>query len=119
MAATILIVEDSDDFRQLLTMTLDMSGYEVVQAANGTQGLEAARARKFDLVLSDIEMPEMDGVEFVRRFRAIDDSTPIIMLSAADSDLMSKALEAGATGKIIKPFEPIRLTELIEQHLGE
>jgi two-component system, chemotaxis family, chemotaxis protein CheY len=119
MGSRILIIEDQDDFRELLQITLDFAGYEVVTAANGAAGLETARSIDFDLITSDIEMPVMNGIEFMKRYRAeINADTPIIVLSAAESDLKQTALAAGATMLIEKPFEPIKLSEAIAGILG-
>lgn len=119
MSRKILALEDSEDFRNLLRMTLEFKGYEVTLANHGNMGLEAARQQTFDLILSDIDMPEMNGVEFVRQYRKeFGGDTPIIMLSAEGDDVMNQALAAGATGSINKPFEPIQLLQVVEQHLN-
>lgn len=119
MAHRILIVEDQDDFRQLLQMTLDFQGYEVATAENGQKGFDAAKSMSFDLITSDIEMPVMNGIEFVKKYRAeVSRDTPIIVLSAAESDMKETAIAAGATRLIEKPFEPIKLGEAIKQILG-
>lgn len=119
MGRRILIIEDQDDFRQLLQITLDFSGYEVVTAENGAKGFDAARAIDFDLITSDIEMPVMNGIEFVKKYRAeVNAHTPIIVLSAAESDIKKTAIDAGATMLIEKPFEPIKLSEAIARLLG-
>lgn len=119
MAHRILVIEDQDDFRELLRMTLDFKGFDVTTAANGAEGLKATVSEEFDLITSDIEMPVMNGIEFVRQYRAAGNaSTPIIMLSAAGSGLTKEALGAGATDVVEKPFEPIKLTEMIDQLLA-
>ncbi len=119
MGGRILIIEDQDDFRQLLQMTLDFQGYDVATAENGAKGFDLAKSMEFDLITSDIEMPVMNGIEFVKKYRAeVSKDTPIIMLSAAESDIKETALAAGATELIEKPFEPIKLTEAIKRLLG-
>ena len=119
MAISILVIEDNDDFRDILRMTLDFKGYEVSTACNGAEGLELAKSRSFDLITSDIEMPKMNGIEFVRKFRAeVNTTTPIIVLSAAGTTQLDEALNAGANSSVDKPFEPIRLIQAIESTLG-
>ncbi len=119
MSGRILIIEDQDDFRQLLQMTLDFQGYDVATAENGAKGFDVAKSMDFDLITSDIEMPVMNGIEFVKKYRAeVSQETPIIMLSAAESDIKETAIAAGATQLIEKPFEPIKLTEAIKKLLG-
>jgi two-component system, chemotaxis family, chemotaxis protein CheY len=115
----ILVIDDAEHLRTVLELTLKFKGYEVVTAANGQEGLEAARAGAFDLVFCDIEMPVMNGIEFVKRFRSeVSRETPVLMLTAEGSELINQALAAGATSAFIKPFEPIRLLKEVEQRLG-
>lgn len=119
MSTRILVIDDVENIRTVLKMTLEFKGFEVVTADNGHEGLAAAAAGKFDLVFSDIAMPVMNGVEFCRRFRAeIDRTTPIIMLTAEGDELVAKAMAEGATATVSKPFEPIRLLGEIEKHLS-
>lgn len=119
MGGRILIIEDQDDFRQLLQLTLDFQGYDVATAENGRKGFDLAKSTEFDLITSDIEMPVMNGIEFVKKYRAeISATTPIIVLSAAESDLKQVAIAAGATQLIEKPFEPIKLSNAIKTLLG-
>jgi two-component system chemotaxis response regulator CheY len=115
----ILVIDDAEHLRTVLELTLKFKGYEVVTAADGQAGLEAARAGAFDLVFCDIEMPVMNGIEFVKRYRAeVSRETPILMLTAEGSELVAQALAAGATSAFVKPFEPIRLLKEVEQRLG-
>lgn len=119
MSAHILIIDDADHIRSVLAVTLEFKGYSVTGAENGQAGLDAAAAHKPDFIFCDIEMPVMNGLEFVRRFRAeVDPNTPILMLTAEGDELIKRAMEAGATGSIRKPFEPIQLLKLLEKHLG-
>lgn len=119
MGHRILIIEDQDDFRELLQITLDFQGFEVVTAENGAKGYELASSMTFDLITSDIEMPVMNGIEFLKKFRAeVSSDIPVIVLSAAESDLKETALAAGATQLIEKPFEPIKLSETIKSILA-
>lgn len=119
MSPRILIIDDSEHLRTMLAVTLKFKSYQVTDAENGLAGLQAALAGTFDLILCDIDMPVMNGLEFVRRFRAeVSPATPILMLTAEDSDLTVRAISAGATAVLCKPFEPIGLLREIERHLG-
>lgn len=117
----VLIIDDSEHLRTVLKLTLQYSGYEVTEAGDGAAGLKLAAEGAFDLILCDIEMPVMNGVEFVRRRReAAGPETPIVMLTAAeDGELARKALAAGATAVLRKPFEPIALLEEIGKFVRE
>lgn len=119
MSASILVLEDSDDFRDLLRMTLEFAGYDVTLARNGHEGLDAARTMpNVAIILSDIDMPEMNGLDFVRAYRAeFGTKTPIIMLSGERAETLKAAIAAGATNSIAKPFEPIQLLDLISRTL--
>jgi two-component system chemotaxis response regulator CheY len=118
MSKRILVVEDSADFSRLVKMALEFDGYEVTVAGNGRQGFDAARAGSFDLILSDIDMPEMNGVELVKRIRTeLGSATPIVMLSGEDRTTLQMAIAAGATGAIAKPFEPIELLQTVERYV--
>jgi two-component system chemotaxis response regulator CheY len=119
MTAHILIVDDSEHLQTVLKLTLEFKGHGVTVAGDGRAALEAARAEKFDLIFCDIEMPVMNGIEFVRQFRAeLGSATPIVMLTAEGDELARRALAAGATGLIHKPFEPIALLKEIDKYLA-
>lgn len=121
MSKNILIIEDSETIRDLVSFTLEVLGeYELTIAADGIEGLAAFEAGEFDLILSDIDMPRMDGLTLVRKIRETEKgkTIPIVMLTAkeTDSDKL-KAREAGANGYLIKPFEPENLLETIKKFL--
>jgi two-component system chemotaxis response regulator CheY len=119
MSARILVIDDADHIRTVMQLTLKFQGYEVTTANDGQEGLTAAAAAPFDLIFCDIEMPVMNGVEFVRRFRAeVSPATPIILLTAERGELIKQAMALGATATIDKPFEPIILLQKIERYLG-
>lgn len=116
--ATILAVDDSASMRQMVTFTLTEAGYEVIEAADGQEAFNKAKASRFDLILSDVNMPIMDGIELVKNLRALPDYkfTPILMLtteSAGDKKLQGK--KAGATGWLVKPFNPDQLLATIRK----
>ncbi len=117
MSGRILIIDDADHLREVLKMTLEFKSYEVTMASNGQEGMEAARAGTFDLIFCDIDMPVMNGMDFVRKFRAeLGAETPIVMLTAEDQSHINTALEAGANGALVKPFDPIMLLNEIEKY---
>ncbi len=119
--ASILTVDDSTSMRQMVSFTLKGAGYEVVESIDGVQALEVAKTRSFDLVVTDVNMPNMDGISLIKELRNLPDYkfTPILMLtteSATEKKQEGKA--AGATGWIVKPFEPEQLLSTIKKVLG-
>jgi two-component system chemotaxis response regulator CheY len=121
MAKTILAVDDSGSLRQMLVFTLKAAGYQVVEAVDGHDGLDKAKQTQFDLVLTDQNMPNMDGLTLIRSLRALPSyaRVPVLMLTTESSDEMkSKGRAAGATGWLVKPFDPNRLTEVVRKVLG-
>lgn len=119
--AKILAVDDSASMRQMVTFTLKGAGHEVLEASDGVQALGIAKTQSMDLVLSDVNMPNMDGIELCRNLRQLPSYkfTPILMLtteSAGDKKTEGKA--AGATGWIVKPFNPDQLLTTIKKVLG-
>lgn len=118
--ATILAVDDSVSIRQMVAFTLKQAGYDVIEATDGEQALSLARGKKADLVITDINMPKMDGITLIKNLRALPDYkfTPILTLTtetAADKKQEGKA--AGATGWIVKPFNPEQLLSTIKKVL--
>jgi|TARA_B110001454_G_scaffold129837_1_gene121035 two-component system chemotaxis response regulator CheY len=119
--ATILAVDDSASMRQMVTFTLKGAGYDVEEACDGSEALGIAKTKKFDLVLSDVNMPVMDGIQFVTELRKLGEYkfVPVLMLtteSAGDKKMAGK--KAGATGWIVKPFNPEQLLNTIKKVLG-
>lgn len=109
---SILTVDDSPSMREMVRLTLCGAGFSVTQAEDGLQALELARKSAFDLVLSDVNMPVMDGIELIRALRAESAyrHTPILMLTTEGAaDRKREGKEAGATGWIVKPFDPAQL----------
>ncbi len=118
-ATRILVVDDNQEFRQNVTDILELSDYEVAAAEDGPAALKLAGQSQFDLVLLDVRMPVMDGLEVFRRLREIAPETPVIMATAfAVEDLIRDALREGAFGALNKPLDFDRLFELIEQATG-
>jgi two-component system chemotaxis response regulator CheY len=118
MAKRILTIDDSKTIRDMLRMTLVSAGFEVIQAVDGQDGVEVMDREKVDLVITDINMPRMNGYEVVRHLRGnpTHKSLPILVLTTeSDSDKKNLAREAGATGWMVKPFDPDRLLETVRK----
>lgn len=116
--ATILAVDDSKSLRQAVVFTLRRAGYEVVEAEDGQDGLSKASSQRFDLVLTDYNMPNMDGLALVRELRTRHDydGVPILVLTTESSEeVRQKGRAAGATGWLVKPFDPERLIEVVRK----
>jgi two-component system chemotaxis response regulator CheY len=119
--ASILTVDDSASMRQMVTFTLKSAGYEVVEATDGQAALEIAKARKVDLVLTDINMPRMDGITLTRALRALPHYkyTPILTLTTESApEKKQEGKMAGATGWVVKPFNPEQLLAVVKRVLG-
>ena len=117
----ILIVDDSRSIRELLTSVLVGAGFTVTSAEDGEDGLNVAKSQKFDLVITDINMPVMDGIELLKSLRALPDYAfrPILILTTEFSQEMKmKGKTAGATGWLVKPFDPAKLIDVIKRVLG-
>jgi two-component system chemotaxis response regulator CheY len=116
----ILAVDDSPSMRQMVTYTLKRAGFEVYEAEDGVDALEVAKKTDVDLVLTDINMPKMDGIELIKSLRAIPDYSkkPILTLTTEGAaETKSKGRAAGATGWIVKPFDPEILVATINKVL--
>lgn len=121
MAKTVLAIDDSASIRQMVAFTLKSSGYEVVEAVDGMDGLDKAKSKPVNLVLTDQNMPRMDGLSLVRALRgqAAYRGTPILMLTTESSDAMkAQGRAAGATGWLVKPFDPNKLLEVVRKVIG-
>jgi two-component system, chemotaxis family, chemotaxis protein CheY len=112
-------VDDSSVMRKIVAGSLRQAGMElgeVVEAGNGREALTAVRGGAFDLILSDINMPEMDGLEFLRQFAAIETAkgTPVVMMTTEGGEAdVAEALSIGARGYICKPFAPEQIKERV------
>lgn len=121
MAKTILAVDDSASIRQMVSFVLRGAGYEVVEAVDGQDALDKAANHNVSLVLTDINMPRVDGLALVKSLRGLPRyrTAPILMLTTESSDGMkAQGRAAGATGWLVKPFDPKRLLEVIKKVLG-
>jgi two-component system chemotaxis response regulator CheY len=118
---TILTVDDSVSIRQMVAVTLKSAGFSVVEAVDGTDGLAKAKSRPVNLVLTDQNMPRMDGISLVKALRGLPQyrTTPILMLTTESGDAMkAQGKAAGATGWLVKPFNPQRLLDVVNKVLG-
>lgn len=121
MASSILAVDDSASMRQMVSFTLKGAGYDVVEAVDGVEALNIAKGRSVNLVITDVNMPNMDGISLIKELRALPayKFTPLLMLtteSGAEKKQAGKA--AGATGWIVKPFNPEQLLNTVKKVLG-
>jgi two-component system, chemotaxis family, chemotaxis protein CheY len=119
--ANILAVDDSASMRQMVAFTLKGAGHTVTEAADGQAALDIAQTKKFDLVLSDVNMPRMDGLALAKALRALPafKFTPILMLTTeAGMNKKQEGKAAGATGWIVKPFNPEQLLATIKKVIG-
>ena len=114
----VLTVEDSASVRQMVSFTLRSAGYEVTEAADGQLGIEKAREGKFDLIISDLNMPNMDGIQMIAGLRKLPgySFTPILMLTTeSQPEKKDAGRKVGATGWIVKPFQPGQLIAVIQR----
>jgi two-component system chemotaxis response regulator CheY len=105
----------------MVTVTLQGAGFSVLEAVDGADGLEKAKSRPINLVLTDQNMPRMDGISLVKALRGLPQyrATPILMLTTESGDAMkAQGKAAGATGWLVKPFNPQRLLEVVNKVLG-
>jgi two-component system chemotaxis response regulator CheY len=118
MSKTILIVDDSASMRNMVSFTLKGAGYAVVEAADGTSALTKAQFTRVDLVLTDQNMPGMDGIAFVKALRALPTykSTTILMLTTESGEsVKAMGKGAGLTGWLVKPFDPAKLQDVVKK----
>ncbi len=121
MKKTILTVDDSLSILQMVKLTLGGGGYDVVQASNGAGGLAKARAGGIDMVLTDLNMPVMNGITMIQELRKLPQCTgvPIIFLTTESAaNMKQQAKAAGATGWITKPFQQEQLVTVVKKVLG-
>ncbi len=118
MAKTILIVDDSVSVRQVLGLTLRGAGYEVIEGRDGVDGLAKLQGQKVHLIVSDVNMPNMDGISFVKGVKALPNYrfTPIIMLTTESADEKKREGQAaGAKAWVVKPFKPETLLNAVQK----
>ena len=117
----ILAVDDSPSMRQMVAFTLKSAGFDVTEAEDGLVALEKAKSGHFNLVLADVNMPNMDGITLVRELRQLPEYrfTPLLILTTeAGQDKKMEGKQAGATGWLVKPFNPEQLVATVQRVLG-
>jgi len=120
MAKTILIVDDSESIREVVSFTLENEGYNVLVAVDGKDALKFLNGALIDLIITDLHMPEMDGIALIKAVRAMPtyQRVPILFLTTeSQSAKKMEAKDAGATGWIIKPFVPAKLIDALNKVL--
>lgn len=120
MQEIILVVDDQPGIRRLLTEVLAENGYVAESAANGYEGLQKAKELNPALVLMDMKMPGMDGIETLRELRRSGLTTKVVMMTAyGELDMISEAKELGAIAYVTKPFDIVSLCQLIQQNVRD
>lgn len=118
MPKSVLAVDDSKTIRDMVGFTLSRAGYTVTEASDGNAGAALAARQKFDCIITDLNMPGMDGLAFTRAVRAgtTNRATPILLLTTeSDPSKKTAGREAGATGWLVKPFNPEKLVETVRK----
>ena len=118
--AKILAVDDSPSIRRLVSMTLQQAGHDVESAEDGAEALDKAKAGNYDVVITDVHMPVMDGITFTRELRKLSHCRfiPVLVLTTESaSDMKMQGKSAGATGWIVKPFNPDSLNRVLDRVL--
>ena len=121
MGKKILFVDDSASMRQVVGMAISGAGYEVTTANDGKDGLGKAQQAKFDAIITDLNMPNMNGIEMIKATKQIPNNkfTPIIMLTTeAGDDMKQQGREAGAKVWVVKPFKPDQLLGVLKKLIG-
>ncbi len=118
MSKTILAVDDSETIQNMVRDTLEAGGYKVILAENGALGLDAFRNHEVDAVVTDVNMPVMDGITLTREIRQLDEEIPILTLTTeSEEDMKLQGADAGANGWVVKPFRPAQFLDLLKQLL--
>jgi two-component system chemotaxis response regulator CheY len=114
----ILAVDDSSSIRQMVSFTLSNAGYQVLEAVDGRDGMTKAGQQKFDLIITDLNMPNMDGIQMITAIRKLPGYgfTPILMLTTeSQNEKKDAGRKAGATGWIVKPFKADQLIAVLQK----
>lgn len=121
MAKTIMTADDSASVRQMVAFTLKQSGYDVIEAVDGRDALTRLATQKVDMLLTDLNMPNLDGIGLIKGVRAgsLNRMIPIVMLTTESNDSRkAEGKTAGATGWIVKPFKPEQLIAVVKKVIG-
>lgn len=120
MSKTVITVDDAATMRKMVSFTLRGAGYNVLEAEDGVRALEVLKQHPVDLIISDVNMPNMDGIEFTRQVRANPtfQKTPVLLLTTeTDPDSKARGRAAGATGWLVKPFKQEQLVAVVAKVL--
>ncbi|OUT55634.1 Chemotaxis protein CheY [Stieleria bergensis] len=118
MSKSALVVDDSTSMRQMVSFTLGQAGFDITEGSNGQEGLDNSKGKKFDLVVTDLNMPVMDGLTLIRNLRQDPSfkAVPILMLTTeSQASRKQEGKTAGATGWIVKPFNPTQLIQVVNK----
>lgn len=121
MSKTIITVDDSSSVRQMVRFTLENEGHKVLEANDGEHALEVLSGSKVDLVITDLNMPRLDGIGLTKKLRETPGSrfTPVLLLTTESQEIKkNEGKAAGATGWIVKPFKPEQLLSVIKMLIG-
>lgn len=121
MSKRILTVDDSRSIREAVRFALEPLGYDIVEAEDGVDGLRQLEAHKVDLVITDLNMPNLDGLEFIEKVREEGrySGLPLVMLTTeGQADKMRRGKQAGASGWIVKPFNELQLELTVKKFIG-
>ncbi|ARN74982.1 response regulator [Oceanicoccus sagamiensis] len=119
--ANILIVDDSASMRNMVSATLQSSGHQVADADNGQNALTKAKSGSYDAVITDLNMPVMNGIDLIKNLRTLPNYkyTPMLLLTTESSaEKKAEGKQAGATGWLVKPFNPEKLLATVDRVLG-
>jgi two-component system, chemotaxis family, chemotaxis protein CheY len=121
MSKTIMVVDDSNSVRQLIRFSLTNAGYSLLEASDGQDALTTLKDIRADMVITDLNMPCMNGISLIKELRALPayKFTPIVMLTTeSQMNVVREGKAAGATGWIVKPFDPENLVNLVKKIIG-
>jgi two-component system chemotaxis response regulator CheY len=121
MGMKVLVVDDSRAIRQSIRFILEQNGYEILEGSDGVEGLEKLASARVDLIITDVNMPNMDGITFIKKVREKADLrfVPILVLTTeSQQSVMEEAKAAGATGWIVKPFSTDKLLAAVRLQIG-
>jgi CheY-like chemotaxis protein len=121
MKKVILVADDSPTIRKFVSISLKVNGYEIIQVADGMEALEVLPSERIDLVITDLNMPNIDGFELIKTIRSNEDykEIPIIILSSlSGSDEIEKGIQCGANAYLLKPFDSNRILYEVSKFLN-
>jgi two-component system chemotaxis response regulator CheY len=121
MQKTVMVVDDSESLRQVVNIALSGVGYQVIEAKDGVDGLAKLDGSKVHLIISDVNMPNMNGIDFVKQLKTLPKYkfTPVIMLTTENQQyLMDESKKAGAKAWMVKPFRPDQMLDAVSKILG-